>query len=155
MFHFCEYQLHGDVRDKLAWKGLAGCDDERTELLREMSKNRRWITDGENNKMIQKLEDVPDGWYVGRVMDPEVGKKIGRANKGNKQQRTEDWNRKNGEAHSKEFIVIPPDGEPYTFKNKREFCRQQGWPVSREVRIGEVIRGKKKSYKGFVFRRIK
>ena len=151
MFHFCEYQLHGNIRDKVAYKGLSGCDDERTDLLREMSKNRMWITDGVNNKMIDKLDKIPSGWYNGVTRDKKWG---GGAPKGYKQspehikKRTE----KAGQTKSKEFIVIPPDGEPYIYKGKRNFCREMGWAVHKEIRINEVINGSKPHYKGFKFK---
>ncbi len=142
MFHFCEYQLHGNIRDKVAYKGLSGCDDERTDLLREMSKNRMWITDGVNNKMIDKLDKIPSGWYSGRTWDK---KWQGGAPKGHKQspEHIKKRTANAGQTLSKDFIVIPPDGDPYIYNGKRNFCREMGWAVYKEIRISEVINGSK------------
>ena len=154
MFHFCEYQLHGDIRDKLAYKGLSGKDDEREELLREMSMGRFWVTNGTENKLLDRGTEIPYNWKKGRVMDPQIGKKIGDRHRGRKQ--SAEWIKKRldatAETNSKEFIVIPPDGDPYTYKGKRNFCREKGWPIkSGEVRINEVIKGKRRIYKGYKF----
>ena len=159
MFHFCEYQLHRDVRDKLAYKGLSGCDDERTELLREMSKNRMWVTDGKNNKMIQKLDKIPDGWYKGRTQNyltPEAKEKMSQTHMGHKQspEHIKKRTANAGQILSKDFIVIPPDGDPYIYNGKRNFCREMGWAVYKEIRISEVINGSKPHYKGFKFKKI-
>lgn len=97
-----------------------------------------------------------DGANSGGVMSQETRDKISAANKGRKQ--TPEWIEKRiskgAQTLSKEFIVIPPDGDPYIYKGKRNFCRKMGWDVYKEIRINEVIKGKKKSYKGYKFEEI-
>lgn len=41
---------------------------ETKERLRELSKNRIWITDGVICKMVDKTSIIPDGWIKGRII---------------------------------------------------------------------------------------
>ena len=93
-----------------------------------------------------------------RVVSQETRDKIGASHRGRKQ--SAEWIKKRqekaGQTRAKEFLVIPMDGDPYIYKGKRNFCRDKGWPVkSGETRINEVIRGRKKTYKGYKFEDIK
>ena len=153
MWHFCNYRLWGRIEDKLAYKGLSGKDKEREELMAEYHRNSMWITNGASNKLIQKGDNIPEGWYNGRTWDKSW--KSG-PTKGYKQSQEHIRKRQEKAAHTraKEFLVIPPDGDPYIYKGKRNFCREMGWETHKEVRINEVIRGKKKSYKGYRFEKI-
>ena len=93
-----------------------------------------------------------------RVVSQETKDKIGASNRGRKQ--SAEWVKKRAERTaetiSKEFIVIPPDGDPYIYKGKRNFCRKMGWPVhSGETRINEVIKGERRqNYKGYKFENV-
>ena len=157
MFHFCEWKLWGHIEDKLAYKGLSGKDEEREEILREMSRNRFWVTNGTDSKLLNGGEDIPEGWYRGRVMSPQSKNRMSKSGRGRKQSETHKTNkalslRKYYDDKGVWFMVYPPEGDPYPFQGKRKFCRMMGWDDYKEIRITEVLKGRKKSYKGFVFR---
>ncbi len=54
------------------------------------------------------------------------------------------------EAESHCYVVTDPDGNTYPIKNLSKFCREHG--LDKRTAHG-IIRGKGKSYKGWVFRR--
>ena len=150
MWHFCNYQLWGRLEDKIAYKALSGKNEEKEKFLLQLSKNSMWITNGDSNKIIQKDDSIPKGWYKGMTWQ-EDWKAPGP--KGYKQsaEHIEKRTQKAAQTRCKDFLVIPPDGEPYIYRGKRNFCREMGWDIYKEIRINDVINGKKKSYKGFRF----
>jgi hypothetical protein len=158
MWHFCNYQLWGNIEDKLAYKGLSGKTKEREELLAQMSRERRWITNGTDSKLC-KVDKLPDGWYYGRVVPDGFGEAISKSTKGKKQTSEHVSKRfENRESKVPMFWVIPPQGEPYLYAGLSHFCRKVGWPVeSGSTRIRECFRGYRTSghnrhhYKGYKF----
>lgn len=80
MFHFCNWQLWGDKRDWLAWKGLKG-EIPKQELVRELRKlggSKGGSRAGENpatKERMRKLADLHRGEAVKAAATPEANQK--------------------------------------------------------------------------------
>ena len=54
MFHWCNWQLWGDIRDKLAWKGLAGIS-QKEEIVEEINAHFQPINSAKGLKAMAEL----------------------------------------------------------------------------------------------------
>lgn len=58
MFHWCEYQLHGQWQDRLAWQALTkqiGREEAQREAARQSSLNREWSDESREKARQAKL----------------------------------------------------------------------------------------------------
>lgn len=81
---------------------------------------------------------------LGKVMPQEVRDRISDTLKG--RQFTDDHRNKIGNAHSKEYLVIHPDGKQEHVHNLSVFCRTHSL---NRGHMGEVVHGQRKHHKSF------
>ena len=97
MFHYCNWRLWGDGRDKIAWKSLSNCISEE-ERLKELSR-----VGGKNNAGTPKLEEHRENIRksINRLYDEtDLRKRISEAMVGNtnsQSQKSEESRKKHSE----------------------------------------------------------
>jgi len=82
--------------------------EERSKRIKKIVSNTMWINNGVINKRIKK-EDVPAGWFIGRIQNGNIGdKNLGKRNDGNNTKGKVIYN--NGIRHAYYFKNQQPEG---------------------------------------------
>ena len=72
--------LHPEITENRSKKLSEAHKQGKFKKIREVITQKRWITNGIENKYIFKTEEIPEGYWAGRTMSEETKKKLKIAN---------------------------------------------------------------------------
>ena len=135
-------------------RGVTLSEDQRTKISRNGTKDRTCVTNGVINKMVKSLEDIPDGWRIGRTFALSPTSRQSRIDKISGRKASEETRRKLSEARSGEKnhnkgkfyitngssnkMIYPNDEIPDGWYRGRYFSPDHKQAIS-DAKMGHVV----------------
>jgi hypothetical protein len=159
MFHYCNYQLWGNIEDKFAWKGLSGQIGKEEILLKLLVENQKKATkasktpearrkqkekfkeinhqQGESNSQYGKMwitDGTKEGTYrINKGESIPEGFRKGRISK-------------NDDSINYYYIITTPEGEIVRTKYLLDYCDRNNL---QQTHMYNVVNGKRPHHKGY------
>jgi hypothetical protein len=159
MFHYCNYQLWGNIEDKFAWKGLSGQIGKEEILLKLLVENQKKATKASKTpearkKQKEKLKEIKHqqgekNSQYGKMWITD-GTKEGtyRINKGESIPQGFRKGRisRNNDSINYYYIITTPEGEIVKTKYLLDYCDRNNL---QQTHMYQVLNRKRTHHKGY------